>query len=229
MKPEKFEPATRDPTDSLQKFVDELLSTRHGACVLEAGCGSTSHLGISGFSKVVGIDISEMQLERNDYLDDKLLGDIQTYNLPKNAFDLIVCWDVLEHLPRPEDALANMGNSLRKGGLMIIAAPNLLSLKGIVTKLTPYAAHKWFYHRIIGDKRRAAEGFNQFATYLRRSMTPRGVRRFARSKGFACRFYWLTRVPCSGMFGATQEPRIQFLRSWRSSVLCSHLAAGIPV
>ncbi len=57
--------------------------------VLEAGCGSTSDVELPFEKTVVGIDVDSEQLEHNDKLDSKIQGDLQTYELPPNAFDVV--------------------------------------------------------------------------------------------------------------------------------------------
>ena len=81
------------------------------ALVLEAGCGSTSDVYLPFEKKVAGIDIDEEQLKHNDRIEIKIQGDLQTYELPQNEFDIVVCVDVLEHLPFPGKALANMSRN----------------------------------------------------------------------------------------------------------------------
>src|SRR5215467_4422975 len=80
--------------------------------VLEAGCGSTSDVYLPFDKEVVGIDIDPEQLRHNDRVKTKIQGDLQTYELPRNQFDLIACVDVLEHLPLPDKAMTNMIGSL---------------------------------------------------------------------------------------------------------------------
>src|SRR5437016_1029345 len=72
--------------------------------VLEAGGGSTTRVQIPGASYVV-IDISPEQLARNTYADEKLLGDLQTFDYGPARFDVALFWDVLEHLKEPGEAL----------------------------------------------------------------------------------------------------------------------------
>ena len=105
----------------LQAVVDQHLEGRDALRILEAGCGSASHLRFGPGAHLVGIDISERQLDRNGALDEKIVGDLQSHPLG-SGYDLIVCWDVLEHLPRPDDALENMLASVAPGGLLVIAA-----------------------------------------------------------------------------------------------------------
>src|ERR687885_598780 len=92
----------------LQQVIDKLLNNRQNLKVLEAGCGSATEIKIPEDAYFVGIDISEKQLERNSLLKEKILGDIQTYDLPASDFDVIVCFYVLEHVPKPELALKNI-------------------------------------------------------------------------------------------------------------------------
>ncbi len=152
--------------------------------VLEAGCGSTSHVQFTAAAHVVGIDISREQLDRNADVQEKILGDIQKYPLPKEEFDVVVCWMVLEHLSRPKDALLNLFGSVKPEGLLILAFPNLLSFKGIVTKITPFRFHRIFYQFMKYKSR-------PFPTYLRAAILPKKVMRFAEDNGFStafCRF-----------------------------------------
>lgn len=168
-----------------QAVLDRLLAGREHVSILEAGCGSTSHLRTPPQAELVGIDISEAQLAQNSHLHRKIQGDLETYRFPANSFDLIVCWDVLEHLSRPERALEGFLAALKPGGLVVIAVPNILSIKGLVTKLTPYWAHVWFYRYVMGDGSAGTERFRQFPTYLRWSVLPSAMRRFAQTNGLS--------------------------------------------
>lgn len=163
---------------------NSILETRGRIRLLEAGCGSASHLTFKPAVDAVGIDISRAQLERNTVVQEKILGDIQDYPLPKNEFDVAVCWWVMEHLPRPKDALVNLFGSVKPGGLLILAFPNLLSFKGIVTKITPFWFHKLYYHAM---KWRS----HPFPTYLRSAIMPENVIHFAQENGFEPAFFKL--------------------------------------
>lgn len=162
--------------------------------VLEAGCGSTSHLALPATARLAGIDISESQLRRNRTLHERMLGDVTTYPFPASRFDLVVCWDVLEHLADPVRGLDNLFGSVKSGGLVLVALPNLWSLKGLISRFTPFSVHRAFYRYVIGDRRPATE-FDQFPTYLRLAIAPRRLTRFAASRGFEVRFFRLYQGP----------------------------------
>src|SRR6516225_7849122 len=92
----------------LQKIFERTFEGRSSLRILEAGCGSSSHLQFGRDAHVTGIDISQMQLQRNTRLDERIQGDLQTFDLPEKAYDCVICYDVLEHLSRPMDALARL-------------------------------------------------------------------------------------------------------------------------
>lgn len=173
--------------EAVSRLIWEKLGSR-AWCILEAGCGSASHLSIPDDATLVGIDISNRQLSRNTRLNEAIVGDIQVFPLPNESFDLVVCWDVLEHLPDPEKALFNLFEAARPGGLVLLAFPNLLSLKGLVTRFTPFFVHLWFYRYIIGDHRDPKD-MDQFPTYLRWAMTPANVTELARTRGLHVSFF----------------------------------------
>jgi 2-polyprenyl-3-methyl-5-hydroxy-6-metoxy-1,4-benzoquinol methylase len=132
--------------------------------------------------RITGIDIEQRQLDRNTSLDEKILGDLQSFETPVPGFDLILCWDVIEHLPEPTKALERLTAALNPGGGLILAFPHLWSLKGLVTKSTPYAVHAFFYRYVIGDKRRDDE-WDQFPTFFRASIAPRRLRTWSANNG----------------------------------------------
>src|SRR5271165_3896175 len=100
----------------LEALLDRLLTHGQGILALEAGCGSMSHFRLPSKTRLVGIDISERQLANHGRLDEKVLGDLQSYDWSTARFDLVVCWDVLEHLPDPVAAMERMFAATRPGG-----------------------------------------------------------------------------------------------------------------
>lgn len=145
---------TFDKTDflpGLQAAIDHLLSDKERPRVLDAGCGSTCHLKLDLDTRLVGIDISKEKLAKNYSLDEKILGDVQTYNFGGKRFDAVIFWDVLEHLDDPKKALDNLLAVIRPGGLLVIKSHHVYSLAGMLTKLTspktfqlsPLSLNKW--------------------------------------------------------------------------------------
>lgn len=153
--------------------------------VLDAGCGfgANGRRGVSEGAHLVGLDISADALALNTHLDEAICGDLQTYRLEPDSFDLIICHDVLEHLDRPSDALENLMQALRSGGELRIACPNVWSGKGLITKLTPHSFHVWVYRRLLGWADAGKPGYGPFPTPMRLAIAPYAMRRFARDRG----------------------------------------------
>jgi SAM-dependent methyltransferase len=153
--------------------------------VYEAGGGSTSFLPpeVLRRSHVTVVDIDENQIRNNSYAHETILGDIQTWRFPPDSFDLIICYNVLEHVPYVEAALAGFFQSLKRGGLILIGAPNPRSLSGVVTKYTPHWFHIWFYRHIVGKKNAGLPGEPPFPTYFHQLVTPALLEAFARKNG----------------------------------------------
>jgi SAM-dependent methyltransferase len=176
-----FELATwEEQVANLRSVVDRFTASREPVRVLEAGCGQfPSPLGLDGRAHIVGIDVSRPQLERNEWADEKILGDITSFDFAADDFDVIVCWDVLEHLPDPEAALERFVQAVRPGGLVVVKVPNVLSGKGLVTKLSPHWFHVLVYKHVFGYTDPGKDDRPPFRTFLRLAIAPRALRRFA--------------------------------------------------
>lgn len=172
-----------------QQVLDSLLANIPAPKILEAGCGSASHYQLKPDSTLVGIDVSQKQLNRNKALSEKILGDIQTYDLSGSNFGAIICHNVLEHLDHPEKALVNFVRALSYRGVIVIVAPNLFSAKGLLVKFTPHWFHVFARRVLFGDKRTDFLNDGPFPTPFRFSMTPSRVRAFARLSGLRIRYF----------------------------------------
>jgi SAM-dependent methyltransferase len=153
--------------------------------VYEAGGGSISFLpaDVLRRAQITVVDIDEEQLRNNDYAQKAILGDIQTYRFEPGSFDLVNCYNVIEHLPDVEAALTGFFRSLKPGGLVLIAAPNPESLSGVVTKHTPHWFHVWFYRHVRGDRKAGQPGQAPFPTHFHPLVTLSKLEAFANSHG----------------------------------------------
>jgi SAM-dependent methyltransferase len=168
--------------------------------VYEAGGGSTSFLpsNVLSRARVTVVDIDEDQLRNNDYAQNTVQGDIQTYRFAASSFDLVTCYNVIEHLPDVETTLNGFFHALRPGGLVLIAAPNPNSLSGVVTKYTPHWFHVWFYRHVLGKKSAGLPGEAPFPTFFHPLVTPADLVAFAGSQGVEtiyCKEYESPRFP----------------------------------
>jgi SAM-dependent methyltransferase len=156
-----------------------------GLSIYEAGGGSTSFLPLNVLRRahVTVVDIDEDQIRNNDYAQEAILGDIQTHRFLPGSFDLIICYNVIEHVPDVEAALARFRDALRPNGLILIGAPNPKSLSGIVTKYSPHWFHVWFYRHIRGDKNAGRPGCAPFLTHFHPLVTISNLDAFASAHG----------------------------------------------
>jgi SAM-dependent methyltransferase len=150
--------------------------------IYEAGGGSTSFLPLDVLRRahVTVVDIDEAQIRNNAYAQATILGDVQIHRFAPGSFDLVICYNVIEHLSDAEAALERFCESLKQGGLMLIGAPNPKSLSGVVTKYTPHWFHVWFYRTIRGEKQAGEPGHPPFPTVFHPLVTLSKLEGFAR-------------------------------------------------
>jgi SAM-dependent methyltransferase len=153
--------------------------------IYEAGGGSTSFLPLSVLNRahVTVVDIDEDQISNNDYAQEAILGDIQSYRFQPETFDLVICYNVIEHLADVEAALLGFCESLKPGGLILIGAPNPKSLSGVVTRYSPHWFHVWFYRHVRGDKNAGLPGQAPFPTFFHPLVSLARLEAFAKAHG----------------------------------------------
>ncbi|MFA5032178.1 MAG: methyltransferase domain-containing protein [bacterium] len=100
--------------------------------VFDAGCGcgyGSYHLLKSGAKKVTGIDISKETIEycksnyENKNLEFKVMN-AEKLSFPDKVFDVVVSFEVVEHLQNPEMYLSEIKRVLKTDGILIISTPN---------------------------------------------------------------------------------------------------------
>jgi SAM-dependent methyltransferase len=173
---------------SLQK-VHSILSNRFAnksVRIYEAGGGSSSCLpsGLLQNAQVTAVDIDAGQLQRNRYAETKILGDIQTQEFSSSTFDLVVCYNVVEHLNAPDRAIELFYQSLTPGGLLFIAAPNPQSFSGWVTRATPHWLHVQYYRHVLRYRDAGQPGKTPFPTVFDRILWLPSLIDFCHSLGF---------------------------------------------
>jgi SAM-dependent methyltransferase len=153
--------------------------------IYEAGGGSTSFLPLSVLNRahVTVVDIDEDQIRNNDYAQQTILGDVQSYRFQPKTFDLVICYNVIEHLADVEAALLGFCESLKQGGLVLIGAPNPKSLSGVVTRYSPHWFHVWFYRHVRGDKKAGLPGQAPFPTFFHPLVSLARLEAFAKAHG----------------------------------------------
>ena len=100
---------------------------RGSKSTLDVGCGSSRIL--RGLDNGLGVDIQMARL-RYARKHDKPLVNASIYRLPfkDNAFDCVVCSEVIEHLPPEERPFWEMSRVLQPDGRLIIGTPDYASI-----------------------------------------------------------------------------------------------------
>lgn len=96
-------------------------------------------------------------------------GVAESIPYPGGHFDVVILTEVIEHLRRPEKAVAEVNRVLKKGGLVIITTPNVMSLWLVIERLWDWYAELDYHH----------EHFNYFSPRSLPHMLERGGFRIA--------------------------------------------------
>jgi SAM-dependent methyltransferase len=129
----------------------------HGCDVLDAACGAGYSAPMfieAGARSYLGLDINSeaVELATNKYRTRDNISFVvddacEFRHVPEKAFDLVVSFETIEHVPSAEAFLANVRRALRPGGVFIVSTPyrlryspgNKLSSK----PWNPYHVREW--------------------------------------------------------------------------------------
>jgi SAM-dependent methyltransferase len=131
---ERFDPATMEGTLLEAEHVVRYrwaAALAEGRRVLDAGCGTgygAELLASEGAAAVVGVDVDVDVVEaaRRDGSGAVTFAAADVRELPADldTFDLVVCFEVLEHIDEPEAALDRLAAALAPDGLLVVSSPN---------------------------------------------------------------------------------------------------------
>ena len=124
-----------------------------GSKVLDAGAGSCPYSSYFSHCKYYAQDSSKLryeQLSGDGYGKLDYVCDITAIPVDDGSFDVILCSEVLEHLPYPINAINEFHRILKHGGLLILTAP-----LGSGIHQEPYHFYggytPYWYQRILPD------------------------------------------------------------------------------
>jgi O-antigen biosynthesis protein len=127
-----------------------------GRTVLDAGCGTaygTALLAEAGAAEVVGVDIAESVLEAMAPQMPATVrleaGDLRRLHYADDSFELILCFEVIEHFEEPLVVLDELVRVLAPGGVLLISSPN----RGVYPDGNPH-----HFHEFTADELLAAVG-----------------------------------------------------------------------
>jgi SAM-dependent methyltransferase len=94
-----------------------------GARVLDVGAGAGPYREIFAHCDYRAHDFAQEPSTIGRYTQLDYCSDITSIPAPDAAFDVILCTEVLEHVPEPIPALREMARLLRPGGTLLLSAP----------------------------------------------------------------------------------------------------------
>ena len=136
-----------------------LLALPRGLRILDVGAGETPYKEwctgqaylAQDFSQYDGAgDGTGLQTGTWDRTRIDIVSDITAIPEPDASFDIIICTEVLEHIPNPVAALAECARLLKSGGTLIITAPFTS-----MTHFAPYhfctGFNRYFYEKHLDE------------------------------------------------------------------------------
>jgi ubiquinone/menaquinone biosynthesis C-methylase UbiE len=159
--------------------------------VLDVACGTGygSEILSEAGANVTAVDVSESALVAvSARLRDNatvLRGDIRDLPLSDNSFDLVVCWETIEHIQEGDRALAEIKRVLRPDGILLVSSPNprvyppgndfhvheytpqelMTAVSAHFTNVAAYRQHPWLASAIESSAGQA-EANMDFPSYL---------------------------------------------------------------
>jgi SAM-dependent methyltransferase len=116
-----------------------------GRRVLDAGCGvgyGSAMLADAGASDVVGIDVASDAIaaaaEANQQVE-FVIGDVHALPFEDSSFDLVVCFEVIEHVTEQDAVIAELARVLMPDGVLAISSPN----RGVYPAGNPHHLHEY--------------------------------------------------------------------------------------
>ncbi|MCA1672107.1 MAG: class I SAM-dependent methyltransferase, partial [Actinobacteria bacterium] len=100
----------------------------------------------------VGLDLSRAELDAapTGAYDQAMVGDVvHRQRELKDRFDLVVTWQVLEHVKPLGAAIDNIHSYLRPGGGFVAQLSGAFSLFGLANQAVPHAGAVWAMERLL--------------------------------------------------------------------------------
>ncbi|MBA7492174.1 methyltransferase [subsurface metagenome] len=123
--------------------------------ILDVGCGlGETSRKLSVFGQVVGIDSSPEAIKLG--LKRAIIMNINNLLFPKNSFDVVTAFDVLEHLENDQKAIKEVFKVLRNRGIFLLTVP---SYNWLWSEHDEALGHKRRYTKSQIEKKLKSAGF----------------------------------------------------------------------
>ena len=124
----------RRRTNTIKKILD----VKGSDVILDIGCGSGVQirtLGLENPNLIIGMDINRNALlyaKKKEFSQcEFIIADAQQLPFRDQTIDKIICAEIIEHLNKPEQLIAESQRVLREDGSIIVSTPNENSIWGL--------------------------------------------------------------------------------------------------
>ena len=205
-------------------YIRKHANDREHLNILEAGCGLKWGFDIKDVDfTLTGLDNDKDALEirknRQKDLDIAILGDLSTVILQDNSYDVIFSSYVIEHIDGAEQVMEKFISWLKPNGILILRIPNRNSVKGFLTRVTPFWIHVLHKRYFEGFKDAGKPGHDPFPTFLDRVVSRKGIWEFCMKH----------HLKINGEFSGgrgRKKHRIRWILTWILSWLICFLSGG---
>ncbi len=119
-----FDPISEFNTFNRNSFVKRIAGqVPAGARVLDAGAGPCAYRPLFSHCTYEAQDFARYTGPEHRYGSLDYVCDITAIPVEDAAFDCVICTEVLEHVPRPDRAVAELSRILKPGGILALSAP----------------------------------------------------------------------------------------------------------
>jgi SAM-dependent methyltransferase len=171
-------------------FVTSILP-RHKLLKVFAAEAGQQQFAIRSPTYIVGADVLQAERGRRPNADEHRVIDLERLALETGHYDVVLCVNVLEHVRHPLSLFPVVWKALKQDGLFVLVLPNVVSLKGLVTRMTPWRLHRWFYARVLG----ATPERHPVSSVHSLSLRPNSLLAQARSGGWNVEYFRLYEGP----------------------------------
>ncbi len=170
------------------RALKEWVRDRDPVEILDAGCGQGWGLDLTGIpTRITGVDADadavRLRQERRGDLDEAIVADLLTAELPTGRFDVVHNAFVLEHVPGAATLLDRFFEWLRPGGLLLLRIPDRDSAFGFLSRVTPFWVHVLYRRYVFRQPTAGKPGYPPYRTFYDRVVSARGVREYCSAHG----------------------------------------------
>lgn len=131
----------RELSEQIKRTIDKEIRNKK-VRILDVGCGNKPYYP---FFESVATSYTGLDICTGEKVD--IVSSAEKIPFKKNSFDVVVCFQVLEHIENPEKAISEMHRVLKKGGILMLSTHGNMHVHGVPNdywRWTRYGLQKIF-------------------------------------------------------------------------------------